>query len=156
MKQFITLLACLALSVSFLSAQNTSRTTGDMSIVASAGYGTLGLGAGVSFDYTVLDFGNAGSLSVGGLASDSFERSTHVLLVGPMVTYRYPVSDSFELSARTVLGYGLVFNEYASAGTFGRAVMAGATYYISDKIGIGAELGAGGVPNVSAHVVIRL
>ena len=34
--------------------------------------------------------------------------------------------------------------------------MAGANYYFSDRIGVGAELGLGVAPALSAHVVIRL
>jgi hypothetical protein len=156
MKKILSLLVGMTLSISFLSAQNAYRAAGDMSIEAGAGYGTLGFGVQVNFDYTVFDFGSAGNLSFGGYVGDSMEQSTHCMLVGPMVSYRFPISESFELSARSVLGYGLVFNEYAHAGRFGEAFFAGATYYISDRIGIGGELCYGVAPTVSAHIAIRL
>ena len=157
MKKIFSLLAAAALSVSLLSAQNASRSTGDMSIVAGAGFGSLGPCLSASFDYTVFDFGQSGNLSFGGYAGDSMEESTHCLLVGAMANYRFPVSHAFELSARGVMGYGWVFNRYLrSDGHFGEAFMAGANYYFSDKIGIGAELGLGVVPAFSAHVIIRL
>jgi hypothetical protein len=156
MKKILFLLVGMTLSISILSAQNTYRTAGDMSIEAGAGFGTLGFGAQVNVDYTVFDFGSAGNLSFGGYVGDSMEQSTHCLLVGPMVCYRFPISESFELSARSAVGYGYVFNKYAHAGSFGEAVFAGATYYFSDRIGIGAELGYGVAPNLSAHIAIRL
>lgn len=157
MKHFCTLLAAVALSVSLLSAQNASRSMGDMSIVAGAGFGSLGPCLSASFDYTVFDFGQSGNLSFGGYAGDSLEDSTHCLFVGAMASYRFPISNALELSARGVVGYGWVFNRYVHAdGLFGEAFMAGANYYFSDKIGIGAELGLGVVPALSAHVIIRL
>ncbi|MBR0299536.1 MAG: hypothetical protein IJQ93_04370 [Bacteroidales bacterium] len=157
MKKFITLLAAAALSVSLLSAQNASRSTGDMSIVAGAGFGSLGPCLSASFDYTAFDFGQSGNLSFGGYAGDSVEDSTHCLLVGALANYRFPVSSAFELSARGVVGYAWVFNQIAhTRGIFGKAVMAGANYYFSDRIGVGAELGLGVAPALSAHVVIRL
>ena len=156
MKKIITLLAAVALSVSFLSAQNAYRTAGDMSITAGVGFGSLGTCVAASFDYTVFDFGKAGNLSFGGYVGDSIEKSSHCMLVGPMVCYRFPVSGSFDLSAKTVVGYGRVFNSAAHFDSFGKALMAGANYYFSSRIGVGAELGLGVAPTFSAHVVIRL
>ncbi|MBQ7611259.1 MAG: hypothetical protein IJU74_09185 [Bacteroidales bacterium] len=104
MKKIFALVAVMALSVSFLSAQNAYRSAGDMTLGGDAGYGQVGIGAAVSFEYTIFGWGSYGSLSAGGYLGDSFMKSVNHLLVGPMACYRFPIGERFDLSAKTIVG----------------------------------------------------
>lgn len=151
-KIIITLLAVTALSVSLVSAQNARQFVGDKTIGVDAGMGYAGVGTAVSFDYTFLDFGRGGSLSGGVYAGASFGRGVAHALVGPMICYRIPVSDSFDFSAKAIVGYSNV----GSFSWIGEAGYIGGTYYFSDRLGVGVDLGYGGGTIASAHLSIRL
>jgi hypothetical protein len=156
MKKYIILSALLALFTLSLSAQNAYRTAGDKTIGISAGYGQTGIGVAASFDYTLLGWGAGGSLSVGGYLGDSFKNKINYALVGPMVCYRIPLGENFDLSAKVIAGMGIMSSGAATLTFFMKGAYIGGTYYISDKMGIGAELGAGGATNIAAHISIRL
>ena len=156
MKKHIILSALLALFTIALSAQNVYRSTGDKTIGISAGYGQTGIGVAASFDYTLMEGGAGGNFSLGGYIGDSVHNKISYLLAGPMVCYRYPIAESLDLSAKVIAGLGIMSGGSVSLTFFMKGAYVGCTYYISDKVGIGAELGAGGATNLSAHVAIRL
>lgn len=156
MKKHIILSALLALFTIALSAQNVYRSTGDKTIGISAGYGQTGIGVAASFDYTLMEWGAGGSFSLGGYIGDSVHNKISYILAGPMVCYRYPIAENLDLSAKAIVGLGIMSGGSTSLSFFMKGAYVGCTYYISDKVGIGAELGAGGATNLSAHVAIRL
>lgn len=172
MKKILTLLAATALSISFLSAQPARRAVGDLSMdlgvgfkSTAQGYSTLLPPVDASLEYTVLDFGTPGTLSVGGsamFALDKYEGFTFSsLFIGPQVTYRFPVLDKLDLFGKTAMGFyafhttDKVFDEYLGTNGFAWAAYIGATYYLSEKIGVGLQFGSG-LSTAEIHVTIQL
>lgn len=151
-KIFITLLAVMAMSISSVFAQNAQQFVGDKTIGVDIGVGYAGVGTAVSFDYTFLDFGRGGTLSGGVYAGASFGRDVAQAMIGPMICYRIPVGDSFDFSAKAIVGYSNV----SFFSWLGEAGYIGGTYYFSDRIGVGVDLGYGGGTIASAHLSIRL
>lgn len=173
MKKIFTLLAVAALSVSFASAQNARRAVGDMSLDLGVGFPTAHSDMSIAlppidanFEYTILDFGNAGTLSVGGVIAfqslkSKYDYSMTSILVAPQATYRFPIMDNLDLFGKLALGYlstkasDARYGEFLNSSGFGWAGYAGATYYFSEKLGVGAQIG-NGLSLVELHVTIKL
>ena len=111
MKKIISLFIFLAIFANTSFAQNAHRNVGRISVDAGIGFGFVGRGGyslllpplKVDADYTLLNFGDKMSLSVGGYFSlgidrhRSYETSVTTFLVGPMVCFRYAIADNFNL-----------------------------------------------------------
>lgn len=171
-KIFITLLAVTALSVSFVSAQNARRAVGDKSLDLGVGFHTAAVGYSLvvppvdaAFEYTVLDWGTAGTLSAGGLVSFGVDKYSNVsftsVFVGPLACYRFPIMENLDLFGKVALGYcsinasETVYREVLKSSGFAWAGYVGATYYFSEKLGVGFQLGTG-LATAELHLTIKL
>jgi len=171
MKKIITLLAAVALSISFLSAQNARRAVGDKSfdlgigINLTNGYSIMFPPIDASFEYTVLDFGTAGTLSAAGVASFGMDKYKSVnvssFFVGPQAVYRFPIMDNLDLFGKVAIGYcsitagNDIYKSLIDHKGFAWCAYAGATYYFSEKMGVGLQFG-NGLSTAELHLTIRL
>jgi hypothetical protein len=172
MNKFFTLIAFMALSISSLFAQNATRAVGDKSFDIGVGFKTVSAGFSTSippidasFEYTILDFEKTGTLSVGGLVSFGMQKYSNVpfsfMFAGPLACYRFPIINDLDLFGKFAVGYYSfstsdgMYRDYLSSSGFSWAAYVGATYYFSDKFGIGFQIG-NGVSTAELHLTIRL
>lgn len=162
MKQLLSILTFLLLATTVSFAQNNFY-PGDMAFSLELGIPHTDDGIrmvtpafGAQFEYTVMGHELSGSLSVGAFASYDAQRMDTVpiteVLVGPMLTYRYPILDKFDVFAKVILGYYSISAKFTGEYSgdfifdkkmFGRAAYIGGSYYLSDKISVGVDVGYG-------------
>ena len=156
-------------------AQNSYRENGDFSIDAGISIGTAGRSGytlvvpplKVDTEYTILTMG-AGSLSVGGYFSlgvdrlKSYDTNVTSFLIGPMADFHYAVTDNIDIFGKIIVGYlgistsDTLLNSFVKGSHAGAGAYVGGTWYLSPKMGIGAELGYGGPSNLGAHLTFKI
>ncbi len=175
MKKLISSLILLSMSLTSLMAQNSYRQNGDFTIDAGIGIGTAGRSGyslvippmKVDAEYTILTMG-AGSLSVGGYFSlgvdrlKSYDTNVTTFLIGPMADFRYAVTDDIDIFGKIVVGYlgistsDTLLNSIVKGSQAGAGAYVGGTWYLSPKMGIGAEMGYGGPSNLGVHLTFKI
>ena len=167
MKKIITTLVVLSVSIFSMMAQNSRHEKGNFSIDAGLGLNTPTHGYTIAFpafkidaDYTFLTFGSC-SLSGGAYFSmdarklKSSDVKVVSWIVGPMVNFRYSLTDNIDLFGKAIAGYVGANSSGYTYGSFGAAAYAGGTWYFSSKLGVGAEIGYGGPTLVGVHMTFK-
>ena len=155
MKKLISILIIVSVSIHNLMAKDSRHETGNISVNAG-----VGISGGFSFtkvpplkvdaDYTFLTFGSA-SLSAGAYMSLAKYESFNYIMAGPMATFRFALSNHFEVFAKSIIGY----KQISSAKHIGYGGYAGVTWYFSSILGIGTEIGYGGPTLAGFHVTLK-
>ena len=173
MKKLVFTLILLSVSIISLMAQNSYRKNCDFAIDAGVGIGTAGRSGyslvipplKVDAEYTILIKG-AGSLSVGGYFSlgidrlKSYDTNVTSFLIGPMADFRYAVTDNIDVFGKIIVGYigistsDTLLNSFVQGSHAGAGAYVGGTWYLSPKMGIGAEMGFGGPSNLGVHLTL--
>ena len=176
MKRIITLFTLLIVCTSALHAQNAFREKGTFAIDAGLGLSFGFNGSTTTFppvflsgEYTFLDFGSS-SLSVGVTSGlqvrkskyyDYYDVSVYYGVLAPFAAYHLCLVDNLDLFAKVGIGYNLIgssnreYNEYISEGTLGTLVYLGASWFFTEHLGVGAELGYGGITNLGIKVTFK-
>ena len=152
MKKVFLFVAALAVSVN-LSAQMTSA---DKVVKATVGFGGYGLPIAVSYEQGVYDLANGAFITAGGYLGYAGKSNTvlgittsytNIFIAAQGNYYFKPIVDKLDLYAGLRLGYNVgssrVEGVSASAGGLAYSLQFGASYYVSEKLAINAELGYG-------------
>jgi hypothetical protein len=174
MKKLISILVLISVSLFSLMAQNSIRETGNFSIDAGLGLGTVSSGYSMAMpplkvdaEYTVLTFGT-GSFSVGAYLSlgidrlKSYDMSVTTFLIGPMASVRYGITNDIDIFGKLILGYvgvstsDTLVNSFVQGNHTGGGVYVGGTWYFSSKMGLGGEIGYGGPTTFGVHLTFMI
>lgn len=171
MRRLITILAIATIASVSMSAQNftegSSQFKAQVGLLSSYSYVKIPP-VSVSYDYCVVDFGDAGSIGVGGILDFMSEGYNSIsvtdLAFGAIGTYHFtiPSVQELELYSGLMIYYNTVmvnteysFLDYAfNTSGFGYGAFIGAQYFFNDKMG--ASLQFGGMATMSAGIVFKL
>ncbi|MDR1865883.1 MAG: hypothetical protein LBR08_09980 [Bacteroidales bacterium] len=149
MKKFFTFLfVCTLAGATCLQAQEMQKNTSLLS--ASAGF-LPGVGAGISYDYGLIDTWGPGVFTVGGYIGYTHLGKSYYgdnrffkdvrYFISPRVTYRYTINNTFEVYGTFMLGYYVGTTATINAYKALPAITAGYRYFLTDKISLFAETG---------------
>lgn len=170
MKRIISFLAIAIIAVTSMSAQNftegSSQLKAQVGLLSSYSYVKIPP-ISVSYDYCVTDFGDAGSIGIGGIMDFMSEGYNSIsvtdLALGVTGTYHFtiPSVQDLELYSGLMIYYNTVnvnteysFLDHAfNTSGFGYGVFIGAQYFFNDKMG--ASLQLGGMATMSAGLTFK-